>query len=246
MDDVIDPADTRAVLSRSLDLLRSKREELPSASTETCPCDRPAVIADTPSDDELAPSSPPSESWPGPVLSSSSAGPSPPPRGGSPDGGGPGPFPPDGTAPGSASRAVALELTTVADDEAVLFDGTAGRAPGGADAGHGATSTRASSSGPCPGRMASCCGGGHGQRPAFRRGRMRAHRRPGHRPGPHLGAGRGPVPGAHEPGRGGRDRRAGARRRGGQRGPDRAAAPASSTRPSSTATRTPSATACSG
>jgi acetyl-CoA carboxylase carboxyltransferase component len=30
VDDVIDPADTRAVLSRSLDLLRSKREELPS------------------------------------------------------------------------------------------------------------------------------------------------------------------------------------------------------------------------
>jgi acetyl-CoA carboxylase carboxyltransferase component len=29
VDDVIDPADTRAVLSRSLDLLRSKREELP-------------------------------------------------------------------------------------------------------------------------------------------------------------------------------------------------------------------------
>ena len=29
VDDVIDPADTRKVLSRSLDLLRSKREELP-------------------------------------------------------------------------------------------------------------------------------------------------------------------------------------------------------------------------
>ena len=29
VDDVIDPAETRAVLSRSLDLLRSKREELP-------------------------------------------------------------------------------------------------------------------------------------------------------------------------------------------------------------------------
>jgi propionyl-CoA carboxylase beta chain len=29
IDDVIDPADTRQVLSRSLDLLRSKREDLP-------------------------------------------------------------------------------------------------------------------------------------------------------------------------------------------------------------------------
>jgi acetyl-CoA carboxylase carboxyltransferase component len=29
VDDVIDPADTRKVLSRSLDLLRTKREELP-------------------------------------------------------------------------------------------------------------------------------------------------------------------------------------------------------------------------
>ena len=29
VDDVIDPAETRRVLSRSLDLLRSKREELP-------------------------------------------------------------------------------------------------------------------------------------------------------------------------------------------------------------------------
>ena len=29
VDDVIDPAETRKVLSRSLDLLRSKREELP-------------------------------------------------------------------------------------------------------------------------------------------------------------------------------------------------------------------------
>ncbi|HLI24355.1 MAG TPA: carboxyl transferase domain-containing protein [Acidimicrobiales bacterium] len=29
MDDVIDPAETRRVIARSLDLLRSKREELP-------------------------------------------------------------------------------------------------------------------------------------------------------------------------------------------------------------------------
>jgi len=29
IDDVIDPADTRLILSRSLDLLRGKREELP-------------------------------------------------------------------------------------------------------------------------------------------------------------------------------------------------------------------------
>jgi acetyl-CoA carboxylase carboxyltransferase component len=29
VDDVIDPADTRAVLSRALDVLRTKREELP-------------------------------------------------------------------------------------------------------------------------------------------------------------------------------------------------------------------------
>ena len=29
VDDVIDPAETRAVLSRSLDMLRSKREDLP-------------------------------------------------------------------------------------------------------------------------------------------------------------------------------------------------------------------------
>ena len=40
IDDVISPADTRAVICRSLEMLASKHEELPAASTETCPCER--------------------------------------------------------------------------------------------------------------------------------------------------------------------------------------------------------------
>src|ERR1019366_4126782 len=69
-------------------------------------------------------------SWPrwtpsGPAPSLSSEELRPRRRGGSPAGGGPGPSRPAATAPGSRSREkVALELTTLADDEAVLFDGT--------------------------------------------------------------------------------------------------------------------------
>ena len=40
VDDVIDPAETRAVLSRSLDLLRSKREELPKRKHGNVPFDK--------------------------------------------------------------------------------------------------------------------------------------------------------------------------------------------------------------
>ena len=36
VDDVIDPRETRRVLVRSLTMLRTKREQLPSASTATC------------------------------------------------------------------------------------------------------------------------------------------------------------------------------------------------------------------
>ena len=48
IDDVISPADTRAVICRSLDILASKREELPSASTATCRCENGGPLSGGP------------------------------------------------------------------------------------------------------------------------------------------------------------------------------------------------------
>ncbi len=70
VDDVIDPADTRKVLARSLDLLRTKREELPEAQArQRPPVTGPGDYRPGPSPDELAAIVAAVEmAWPRPVV----------------------------------------------------------------------------------------------------------------------------------------------------------------------------------